>query len=284
MTRPGMRAVTSGALLSAVLLLFFGSLLDPRNALTARDMLEFHLPLRQVWANLSTHSFFPQWDPLAHGGQPLLSNPNYGALYPPSWLARFLPVTTTVALLAFLHAVLAACGAERLARRLGADRASALLAAVAFACGPTYLSLLHSLPLALGMSWLPWVLALAVEEAHPEAGRPPGPLRFSPALAAVFAMLVITGDPVLLVMTGLALAIFLAAPWMDLGCDWCALRPRSSSDSGFRRFSLSPRSPASRNRPGLPDSSGRRRRHGRFPGSDFPSCSSRPSTAIRPSR
>ena len=148
-----MRAAASGALLVAVLLLFFGALLDPRNALATRDMLEFHLPLRAVWAQLSAISSFPQWDPFAHGGQPLLSNPNYGALYPPSWLARLLPVTTTVSLLAFLHAALAAWGAERLARRLGADRSGALLAAVAYACGPTYLSLLHSLPLALGMSW-----------------------------------------------------------------------------------------------------------------------------------
>lgn len=197
------------ALLGALLLaLFFAPLADPGSVLVARDVLKFHLPLRASWAELA-HAGAAQWDPFARGGQPLVSNPNYGALYPPSWIALLLTAHVALAWIVLAHAALAALGAARLARRLGADAWSALLAALAFTAGPTYLSLIHSLPLALGMSWLPWILAAALDllAAPDRAAR----RRSTLTLAGALAMQTITGDPAMLLMTAIALAAFLGS-------------------------------------------------------------------------
>ena len=69
-------------------------LLSPQRALGNRDIAEFHLPLRFAFRELATFGL-PLWNPWVHGGQPLLSNPNYGAFYPPSWLVFDQPPTRT---------------------------------------------------------------------------------------------------------------------------------------------------------------------------------------------
>ena len=109
-------------LLGCLLALFYAPLADPQAVLATRDMVEYHLPMRTAFAHLASVGL-PQWDPFAHGGQPLLSNPNYGALYPLSWLALLFPPAMALNLLVLLHAALAAWGAFRLARRLGAGAA-----------------------------------------------------------------------------------------------------------------------------------------------------------------
>ena len=221
MTRPFRLPSFWSLALVAILALFFGALLDPRRAFAVRDMLEFHLPLRFVWTKLATISFFPQWDPFAHGGQPLLSNPNYQALYPPSWVALLVPATVAVSFLTLLHAAVAAWGAERLARRLGADRPGALLAAIAFSCGPTYLSVLHSLTLAYSLSWLPWVLVFAIARVEVAEARPPNEVRPFAGLARSTTMAVLAGNPDVLAMTAIALPLLCWGPASDL---WRRLR------------------------------------------------------------
>ncbi len=242
--RDGRLAALLGALLLA---LSFAPLSDPASTLVARDILKFHLPLRASWAELAAAGA-AQWDPFAHGGQPLVSNPNYGALYPPSWLALLLPAPIALAWMVLLHAALAAVGAARLARRLGADAWSALLAALAYTAGPTYLSLLHSLPLALGMSWLPWILAatLALVDAADVAAR----RRAALGLAFALALLVITGDPVMLAMTGIVLGAFVlfrfrrarsAAAWLAIACGLGAALASVQLLPALARLAESPR-------------------------------------------
>ena len=84
------RALRVPLLLGCLLALFYAPLADPQAILATRDMVEYHLPMRIAFAHLASVGL-PQWDPFAHGGQPLLSNPNYGALYPLSWLALLFP-------------------------------------------------------------------------------------------------------------------------------------------------------------------------------------------------
>jgi len=242
--RDGRLAALLGALLLA---LFFSPLSDPGSTLVARDILKFHLPLRASWAELADAGA-AQWDPFAHGGQPLVSNPNYGALYPPSWLALLLPVPIALSWMVLLHAALAAVGAARLARRLGADAWSALLAALAYTAGPTYLSLLHSLPLALGMSWLPWILAatLALLDAPDAAAR----RRAALGLAFALALQATTGDPVMLAMTGIVLGAFLlfrfrrarsAAAWLAIALGLGAALASVQLLPAMARLAASPR-------------------------------------------
>ena len=42
-----------------------------------------------------------------------------------------------------------------------------MLAALAYACGPTFLALLHTLTIALAMSFLPWMMALVLRCSTP---------------------------------------------------------------------------------------------------------------------
>ncbi len=215
--RPDWRSLRAPLLLGALLALFFFPLADPQAVLATRDMVEYHLPMRAAVAELADGGF-PQWDPFAHGGQPLLSNPNYGALYPLSWLALLLPVAQAVNLMVLIHAALAAWGAYRLARHLGARAAAATLAALAYTCGPTFLPLLHTLNIALAMSFLPWVMefALAVLDASPgplsqESPRGLGARR--PWCGLIFSLtaIFILGDPLIVAMTLLAIAAFVLA-------------------------------------------------------------------------
>ena len=67
------------------LLCLLGPLLSPGRALANRDIAVFHLPLRASFRDLAAFGP-PVWNPWLHGGQPILSNPSYGAFYPPSWL------------------------------------------------------------------------------------------------------------------------------------------------------------------------------------------------------
>lgn len=215
--RPDWRSLRVPLLLGALLALFFFPLADPQAVLATRDMVEYHLPMRAAVAELADGGL-PQWDPFAHGGQPLLSNPNYGALYPLSWLTLLLPVAQAVNLMVLIHAALAAWGAYRLARHLGARAPAATLAALAYTCGPTFLPLLHTLNIALAMSFLPWAMefALAVLDSSPETGPQEAPRGLGarrPWLGLIFSLtaIFILGDPLIVAMTLLAIAAFVLA-------------------------------------------------------------------------
>ncbi len=205
----GRRALRIPLLLGALLALFYSPLADPQAVLATRDMVEYHLPMRLAFAQLAGFGL-PQWDPFAHAGQPLLSNPNYGAFYPLAWLTLLFSPAMALNVLVLLHAALAAWGAFRLARRLGARDGAAVLAALAYACGPTFLALLHTLTIALAMSFLPWMMALALQllDARPEVHRARGAgIALTAALTAIF----ILGDPLIVAITFLTVAAFVLA-------------------------------------------------------------------------
>ncbi|HVS04404.1 MAG TPA: hypothetical protein VMT16_16690 [Thermoanaerobaculia bacterium] len=173
--------------------------------LVVRDVLTFHLPLRTAFRALLADGL-PEWNPWLHGGQPILGNPNYAAFYPPTWLALPLPPPQALGLLALAHALLAYAGAWRLLRRLGAEPAAAGLGASGFAAGGFFLSLTSTFNLLCGTAWLPWVVVAALPLLDPEE-RPRGAsLTAVAATAAVLAMQLLAGEPVAVLLSGLALA------------------------------------------------------------------------------
>ncbi|HSS48304.1 MAG TPA: hypothetical protein VLX28_05100, partial [Thermoanaerobaculia bacterium] len=164
---------------TAWLLSLFAPLLSPERVLANRDVANFHLPLRLTFRNLAAFSV-PVWNPFLNGGQPILSNPSYGAFYPPGWLVFAVPPAYALSLLTVLHAGLAWAGAWFLARRLGCGRGAAALAAVGFSGCGVFLSLLSALTLLWSLAWLPWLLAWADEALRAQ----PGERWWRPALLA----------------------------------------------------------------------------------------------------
>ena len=202
-----LRTVLPLALAIGLTALFLGHLASPGVLLAVRDIVPFHLPLRTAATHLAD-PVFPQWNPMLHGGQPLLSNPNYAAFYPPGWLALFLPPAYVIDLLLLLHALWGFLGAQKLARLLGCRQGTSLLAAIAFAFGGATLSTTNLLTTYCGLAWLPWILIGCERWFSAPESRVLSLLALAPALA--FAMQFLAGEPVVVLTT------ILAAGWLAL--------------------------------------------------------------------
>ena len=183
-------------------------LLSPQRALSNRDIAAFHLPLRFAFRELAAFGL-PLWNPWLHGGQPLLSNPSYGAFYPPSWLVLAIPPYYALSWLAVLHVALAFAGAWRLARRLGCGRDVAALAGIGYSGCGAYLSQLNAYTLLLSLAWLPWLLAWADEALR----APRGERWWRPALLAgtALGLQLLNGEPSTAMISGLALLALTAS-------------------------------------------------------------------------
>ena len=192
---------------AAWLLSLFAPLLSPGTVLANRDVPLFHLPLRAAFHWLAQEGL-PVWNPWLNGGQPVLSNPSYAAFYPPSWLALALPPAYALNLLVVLHAAIAFAGAWWLARRLGAGRGGAALAAVGYTGSGTLLSLISALTLFCSMAWFPWVLGWTDAALRGEPGR-----WRRPALLAgiALALQLLNGEPATVVVSGLGLLALAAS-------------------------------------------------------------------------
>jgi hypothetical protein len=193
------------------LLSFFAPLLSPGQVLANRDIPLFHLPLRASF-RLLVESGSPLWSPWLNGGQPVLSNPSYAAFYPPSWLVFLFPPAYALSLLVVLHAAVAFAGAWWLARRLGAGRGAAALAALGYTGSGASLSLISALTLFCSMAWFPWVIGHADAALRADPGGHRKWLR--PALLAglCLALQLLNGEPATVVITGLGvLAVAVAA-------------------------------------------------------------------------
>lgn len=190
------------------LLSLFAPLLPPDRVLANRDVALFHLPLRLTFRHLAALGL-PVWNPWLNGGQPILSNPSYGAFYPPSWLVFAVPPHYALTLMTVLHVALAFAGAWFLARRLGCGRGAAALAAVGFSGCGAFLSLLSSLNLLWSLAWFPWPLAWADEALR--AG--PGERWWRPALLAggALGLQLLNGEPAMVVISGLGLLALAAS-------------------------------------------------------------------------
>ncbi len=189
--------------------ILFAPLLAPGQALANRDIPLFHLPLRATFRELAAFGL-PVWNPWLHGGQPVLSNPSYGAFYPPSWLIFAVSPVLTFKLLVLLHGAIVFAGAWRLARHFGCSRGVAALAGIGFlGCG-AYLSLLSAFTLYCSLAWFPWLLLWGDRTLRPAAGEP----WWRPALLAggALGLQLLNGEPATVVMSGLALLALAAGP------------------------------------------------------------------------
>lgn len=186
---------------------FFHAVLTPAGALSNRDIPLFHLPLRLALRALARLGP-PTWNPWLHGGQPVLSNPNYAAFYPPTWLGSLVAPAYALSLLAAGHMALAFAGAWRLGRRLTGGTGGAALVAIGFSGCGAFLSLLNSFPAYCGLAWLPWILDAAcglLEKAVPGRLAIASWLPRAFLLGLLVALQFLCGEPVLTIATGVAL-------------------------------------------------------------------------------
>ncbi len=214
-----------GLVTAALLLLQLAHLASPAVVPSDRDLTLFHLPLRTALAEAASEGVPPLWNRHLNGGQPILSNPNYAAFYPPTWLL-LVSVPYSLNLLILGHAIWALLGSWRLLRHLGARRVAATMGALSFGLAPWFLGLSGTLNFYCGMSWWPWAILAGVRAftlplAHER--------RHHAFLAAgILALQLFAGEPVVPLLTGLGLALVaLAAPLRP------ALRARTLASIGL---------------------------------------------------
>lgn len=176
-------------------------LLTPGTVLATRDTLSFHLPLQNwFWSETSSIGRFPHWNPAINQGQPTLSNPNYLAFYPPSWIGLKLSADRWLGAMVWLHLLWGTGGIVYLSRRFGASVAASVLAGIGFGLGLPLTRMAGILPVFLGTTWLPWVLALGID-----AGR--GCPRKLVLGAAALALQFLSGEPMMPLASGLGLLL-----------------------------------------------------------------------------
>lgn len=104
----------------------------PQNTSTS-DTVDATVPVRVEWSRRARDGDLPLWSDLQAGGAPLASLPNASALSPLSVAWYLVPAWYAPAATKLLEMAVAALFTFLLARRLGAGRAAAGIAAVAFA-------------------------------------------------------------------------------------------------------------------------------------------------------
>jgi hypothetical protein len=197
-------AVTVAALLPYWPLLTFNVLFVTDDIFTS-DIFNGELPGRVLVANLIRHGQLPVWTSRLCSGLPLA-----GAPADPIGLASFVLLPTARALDLYLVVLLliAAHGTYSLARRLGVDRPSGVLAGVAFAASGYLVCQLKHLSIVSTVVWLPVGLVL-LDRAFDPTPRPAARRSRDLALfGLVVAQQVLSGFPQSAYISALVYAAF----------------------------------------------------------------------------
>ncbi|HEY8021378.1 MAG TPA: hypothetical protein VIH93_09760, partial [Thermoanaerobaculia bacterium] len=194
----------AGLLFGAPLLLLLAVAMLPLarggETLFLRDVANAHLEMKLAQASALARGFFPEIDPYRAGGQPLAGNPNAVPFYPDNLLYRAAaPPFWAFNAHFWIHLLLAPFAFLWLARAWGLSRASAWVAAGCYVVSGFFLSHLSFYNLIAGATIAPAFVAACLSWAR--AG---GAARRSPAVAVLWALLLLGGDPL---MAGLALAL-----------------------------------------------------------------------------
>jgi len=177
-----------------------------------RDVLNTHLPMKWAQAEAMRAGYFPLLDPYRAGGQPLAGNPNAVPFYPTNLL--YLIASPFWALNAhfWLHLLLAPFAFYWLARSWGLDRPPAWAAATCYTTSGFFLSHLSFLNLIAAAALAPALVAACLDFA---AGRRRALM--APAIAVLWGLLLLGGDPLMAALAGLLAGSALLLAW---GAEW----------------------------------------------------------------
>jgi hypothetical protein len=171
-----------------------------------RDVLNAHLAMKASEALALRQGYFPLLDPYRGGGQPLAGNPNAVPFYPTNALLLWAPPVWSLNAHFWIHLLLAPFAFYWMARRWGLSRAAAWAAAVAYAASGFYLSHLSFFNLIAGATLAPALVAACLGFAGAAARR----TVYAPAIAALWALLLLSGEPLMAALgAGLAAAALL---------------------------------------------------------------------------
>jgi hypothetical protein len=185
----------------AVIVAVMAPLVLGTGTLYLRDVFSGHYEMKVAQAREMNEGRLPLVDVYRAGGQPLLGNPNALPLYPDNLL--YLVASPLWALNAhfWLHLLLAPFAGYWLGRAWGLDATAAWIAGVIYASSGFYLSLFNLYNLIAGAALAPAFIAACLESRG-------GDRRFGAAAGALWALLLLAGDPL---FAALALALAAAA-------------------------------------------------------------------------
>ena len=220
-------------------LLAVGSLALGRDTLFLRDVLATHLPMKQVQAAALRQGHLPELDLQRGGGQPLLGNLNGTPLYPDNVLYVVAPAPWALNAHFWLHFLVAPWSFAWLARRLGCGRSGAWVGGAVYATSGWFLSQMSYANLVAGAALAPAFIAacLAARDGSAASGAVSGAAagigarRAAAAAGALWALLLLAGDPATAALALLAAIVALVATSAGAGI----ARERSEAGPGASR-------------------------------------------------
>ena len=183
-----------------------------KGTLYHRDVLTSHWPMKVAQASLMQQGELPLIDPYRSAGQPLVGNLNAVPLYPDNLL--YLTASPLWALNAhfWIHLLLAPLAFFWLARCWGLGRPAAWAAGLCYATSGFFFSLFNLYNLIAGAALVPAFVAAALCLA-----KAPHRRWTWLSVAALWALLLLAGDPLFALLGGLMAwtAILAHRPWTD---------------------------------------------------------------------
>lgn len=191
------------AVVVLVQLVAVAGLVSGHRTLFLRDVLTTHLPMKLAQAAAWRGGELPVLDPQRGGGQPSLGNPNSAPLHPSNLLYLLVPARHAFAAHFWLHFLLAPWAAAWLARRLGSPPGAAWAGGAVYASSGFFLSQLSYYNLVGGAAVAPAFVAACL--AARDGGR-----RAAAAAGALWALLLVAGDPTLAALALVAAVLAVA--------------------------------------------------------------------------
>jgi len=181
--------------LAALITIVFADVLFLGNQFFFRDITCYYYPAKHVIRDIVLGGEFPFWNRFFSSGQPLAANPEFEVFYPPQWLI-FLPrYDVGFRLHLLVHFYIGAIGMYAFVRSRGRSIPASWLAAVSFAMGGYFLSLVNLAPILFVVAWMPIIFLFARRFFL-------APNAKDFAVASLFlGMQFLAGEPVSLLMT-----------------------------------------------------------------------------------
>jgi hypothetical protein len=189
--------------------------------LILRDVLNSHFPMKWSQAVAMRHGYFPLLDPDRAGGQPLAGNLNAAPFYPDNLLVFLGSIFWAFNAHFWLHLLAAPFAFYWLARAWGLGRQASWAAAACWTVSGFFLSHLNFYNLIAGVSLAPALIAAGLDFVR----RPDRRVLLAPAIALLWTLLILGGDPQTAALALLLAAAAVALTWTrrPAGPAWKAL-------------------------------------------------------------